>query len=90
MLGNTSGTNFWLLLVTRVIQQAKVIYSIFLSVVFLSTPGMTQENCKIWRRTSRRSKQWSKSIAIYCLSEKNLLLKTFGHIGHYAFFTGEI
>ena len=43
MLGNTSGTNFWLLLVTRVIQQAKVIYSIFLSVVFLSTPGMTHK-----------------------------------------------
>ena len=43
MLGNTSGTNFWLLLVTRVIQQAKVIYRIFLSVVFLSTRGMTHK-----------------------------------------------
>ena len=44
MLGNTSGRNFWLLLVTRVNQQAKVIYSIFLSGVFLSTLGMTHKN----------------------------------------------
>ena len=43
MLGNTSGRNFWLLLVTRVNQQAKVIYSIFLSGVFLSTLGMTHK-----------------------------------------------